>query len=220
MTMKKFFFLLLFVSSLLSDNILFAQKTIKTFEFIYVANDKDTPVATLINKLHDLYYTKVSEYNANEVDACIFYLAKGYTPKIVTVNLPNEDNNEKIEDWLAELNKLDFSVEPYFDVDSIIKILNKYDFLSETGQIKYEKVKFNFYVENEFWENGFNESLIARLYWILGLDRFKNDYEFEWRVWCSEKFYEKVQDEGIYFGEKNLGEINNDFRPMLLKEND
>lgn len=218
--MNKFFFLLLFVSSLLSDNILFAQKTIKTFEFIYVANDKDTPVATLINKLHDLYYTKVSEYNANEVDACVFYLAKGYTPKIVTVNLPNEDNNEKIEDWLAELNKLDFSVEPYVDVDSIIKILNKYDFLSETGQIKYEKVKFNFYVENEFWENGFNESLIARLYWILGLDRFKNDYEFEWRVWCSEKFYEKVQDEGIYFGEKNLGEINKDFRPMLLKEND
>jgi len=218
--MKKIFFLLLFVSSLLSDNILFAQKTIKTFEFIYVANDKDTPVATLINKLHDLYYTKVSEYNANEVDACVFYLAKGYTPKIVTVNLPNEDNNEKIEDWLAELNKLDFSIEPYFDVDSIIKILNKYDFLSETGQIKYEKVKFNFYVENEFWEKGFNESLIARLYWILGLDRFKNDYEFEWRVWCSEKLYEKVQDEGIYFGEKNLGEINKDFRPMLLKEND
>ena len=36
--------------------------------FIYVANDKDTPVATLINKLHDLYYTKVSEYNANEVE--------------------------------------------------------------------------------------------------------------------------------------------------------
>ena len=34
-------------------------------------------------------------------------------------------NNEKIEDWLAELNKLDFSIEPYFDVDSIIKILNK-----------------------------------------------------------------------------------------------
>lgn len=223
--MKKVILLLLLSSSLFSDSILFAQKEIKTFEFIYVAHNMDTPITTLINKLHDLYYTKVSEYEAKEVDACIFYLAKGHTPKIVTVNLgvdensPN-DNREKIEEWLSELNKPDYRVEPYSDVDSIIKIFNQYDFLNETGHLKYEKIKFNFYVDNEFWEGGYNEDLIARLYWILGLERFKNDYEFEWRVWCSEKLHKKLEDEEFYFGETNWGDINNDFRPLLLKSDD
>lgn len=223
--MKKVFLLLLLSSSLFSDSILFAQKKIKTFEFIYVAHNMDTPITTLINKLHDLYYTKVSEYEAKEVDACIFYLAKGHTPKIVTVNLgadenlPN-NNREKIEEWLSELNKPDYRVEPYSDVDSIIKIFNQYDFLNETGHLKYEKIKFNFYVDNEFWEGGYNESLIARLYWILGLDRFKDNFEFEWRVWCSEKLHKKLEDEEFYFGETNWGDINNDFRPLLLKGDD
>ena len=86
----------------------------------------DTPITTLINKLHDLYYTKVSEYEATEVDACIFYLAKGYSPKIVTVNLDadenlSNDNQEKIEEAAPAPDFLDvvhryllFGIDPPF----------------------------------------------------------------------------------------------------------
>jgi len=208
---RKISLILLILCPLFYQGVTFAQKEVKTLHFVYIAHEPTTPVARLTERLEVLYeQAERSKEYSKYLDAYIFYMSNNEKPYVVTLNLPN-DNNIEYEVLKAELNgsKTSHNVELSTDIDSIIKIFHKYDFVDEKGNLKYESVTFDFYVGEEFWIHQYNESLIARLYWVMELNKLKEE-EFIWNVYCNEQLEKELEFESQPFGIKNLSDINND----------
>lgn len=185
----------------------------KELIFVYIAHDRTTPSACLSERMQTL----CDQGERYEGFSYIFYLANEDQPKIVTLNLPSDNRGDFQKLIIEELNdKIAHPVNIGFDTDSIIDIFYQNDFLDETGKLKYETVTFDFYIGEEFWNNGYLESFIAKLYWVMGFDRLK-EQEFYWRIWSHNELIKKLpkhtnRDEPLplYFGPKNLAKINND----------
>ena len=93
------------------------------------------------------------------------------------------------------------------DVNNVIKIMDAYNFVDEKGELKYPKVKIDFYAGNRFWKLGFNNTVIAHLYSILGISEMpKNSVDF--RVFVPRIDDKLKYPEGMPFGENNLDGIN------------
>lgn len=205
------FILLILSAFLLGVQTVYAQKEVSNLIFVYIAHDRTTPSACLSDKLEDLYEQGM-RFREN---AFIFYLANENQPKIVTLNLPN-DNSANFEKLiLEELNgKISHSINIGFDTDSIVDIFNHNDFIDEMGKLKYESVIWDFYVGEQFWNLNFHETLISRLHWVMGFNKLK-EQDFDWRIWGHEGLIERFKNGNgeqrpISFGIKNLANINNE----------
>lgn len=184
----------------------------KDLTFVYIAHDRTTPSACLSERLQELC-NQGEEFGY----PCIFYLANEDQPKIVTLNLPGDNRGDFQKLIIEELNdKIEHPVNIGFDTDSIIDIFCQNDFIDETGNLKYETVTWDFYIGEQFWSDRYHERFIAKLYWVMGFDRLK-EQEFSWRIWGHNEFVEKLpkytnseEPLPLYFGSKNLAKINND----------
>lgn len=198
---------------LLSTKCLHAQEKIRNLNFVYIAHDRTIPSSCLSNEMQ-LLYDQGKRYPEN---AFIFYLANEDNPRIVTLNLPNDNSADFEKLIIAELiNKVEHDIIVGFDVDSIITMFNHNDFIDNSRKLKYETVTFDFYVGKKFFTNGFHETLISRLYWLLEIDKLK-EQELDWRIWGDKalvKHYSKKDKNGdeigipLSFGIKNLSDIN------------
>lgn len=184
----------------------------KDLTFVYIAHDLTTPSACLSKRMQELC-DQGEEFGF----PYIFYLANEDQPKIVTLNLPGDNRGDFQKLIIEELNdKTYHPVNIGFDTDSIIDIFCQNDFLDETGKLKYETVTWDFYIGEKFWDEGSHERFIAKLYWVMGFDRLK-EQEFSWRIWSHNEVIKKLpkhadRDEPLplYFGLRNLAKINND----------
>lgn len=141
----------------------------KSFEFYYIAHDRETPVADLCDRLEEAY-----EMTRRYDDiAAIFYLPNFNEPKVVKVNLPG-DNREDFDNLLSELRlKVSHEIFPEHDYAAILDLINEHDFVDEYGDPAYTSVTFSWYINREFWLFGYNEDIIASLYFVLELDKYE-----------------------------------------------
>ena len=181
-----------------------AQKVNSDFYFIYIAHDRATPVQRLSKALQDLYDDAVKYGHS-----CIFYLANNDAPYVVNINTENDNRNEFSNQIIAELqNKIAHGINPRFDVDNIVAMFNENDYLLNDQELKYTSVTWNFYTSEWFWKEGYNESLIASLYWIMGVENTQ-DLDFYFNVFHSSDDELELED-GLAFGRRNLLNINTD----------
>lgn len=186
-----------------------AQKINKDFYFVYIAHDRATPVQRLSKTLQEIYDGAIKYGHS-----CVFYLANNESPYIVNVNIGNDNRNDFDAIIIGELqNKLSHSISPRFDLDTIVNMFNGNDYLLSGQELKYTSVTWNFYTSEWFWSEGYNESLIAPLYWIMDIDKTE-ELDFYFNVYHSEN--DKLElDDKVLFGVKNLSNINEGF--LLLE---
>jgi len=168
-------------------------------KFIYVAHDRTTPVGQLADRLSALYEDAVYDSSL----AVIFYLANSDSPKIVKINLPG-DNRKDFEDFLGELwNKSAHEIYAEVDREKIPGLLNgDTDFIGEDGLPEFSNFTMTYYVTPTFWNMGYNEYIIAAVYFILELDKMP-PRSFEMQIWHSRDDGLKYDTERP-FGSKNL----------------
>ena len=162
----------------------------QSLELIYIAHDRTTPVNALCERLTEVY-----DYAAqDESMAVIFYLANADAPRIVKMNLP-DDNRGDFADLLGEL-RYKSAHEIYVEVDqeAIIGLFDETDFLDVNGRPAFTSFKLTWYDNPSFGQQGYNESLIAFLYFTLSLDSLPGRY-FNMEIWHA-------RDDGLKYNEK------------------
>lgn len=171
----------------------------KSFEFYYIAHDRNTPVNDLCKRLNNVYES--ADYD--EECAVIFYLPNYDEPLVVVMNLPG-DNRKDFEKLIGELRtKSHHQIYADNDYENILDLVNKYDFIDDSANRTYSSVLFCWYVNPEFWMMKYNEMLIASLYFDLELDKYKNYVTVETWHAADDGLDERV-DMDMPFGSKNL----------------
>jgi hypothetical protein len=209
--MKK---ILIFLSFFLIASIsrLSAQSdTPQSFNFYFIAQDVTTPTGKLIENLKMFYEDAISMKNPS-----IFYLSNGYEPIIVKVNF-EDDNRIDFEDVLLR----NIIVNNYHNVGGDIDYNNIVDLIASSGVVQKgylnADLDIKFYVGKDFWDIGYNESIISAVYFTLDCHKYiNNGLSFE--VWSHEADainnahrIQKGKDEFMLFGSKNINGISNGF---------
>lgn len=173
----------------------FAQS--QEFEFYYISHDRTTPVDDLCDRLERAYENALDD----EEYAVVFYLPNYDQHIEVRINL-EDDNRTDFNLLIRELREKDAHENyAYHDYEAIMNLINKYDFIDEEGNLTYNSVLFCWYVTPYFWDWQCNESLIAKLYFTLELDKYRGYVTTQ--VWHSR--YDGIEvNERMPFGNKNL----------------
>lgn len=171
----------------------------KTLCFAYVSHSGETAVNSLVKYLESRYE------KALETDDFVFvtYLSDGDTPLIVEVNTAS-DNRADFEKLIYGLkSKPLHETDPEKDLKNLVALFNRLDFVDEnTNEIRYGLVDWHFHVNSGFWKLGYNESLIASLCFVMGVDHFKSD---NFRLRCYFSRYDEFEiDEACPFGIRDL----------------
>lgn len=177
-----------------------ASRKEKSFRFVYIAHDVNTPVSRLVERLR-----------ANRNDAMeggedvVFYLASGSNPIIVQYNV-GENNKSDFDDLLlAELNERNsHDVDPETDLNTIFELLNNLNIVDQNKRLNYMSAKFNFYVNPKFWTLKNNESILVPLFFAFDIPHITGG-----RV--QYQLMEAREDrlpEGKLFGDKDVEGIN------------
>lgn len=175
----------------------------KDYRFVYIAHDQSTPTNKLVNRLKE-YYENAIEYQ----DVLIIYLSNANQPIIVRVNTEVDANPDDFENILmGELqNYISHEVLAGQDAHKIVEVISQNDFIDINNTKKYNDVNFEFFVGSEFWQLGYNESLLAAVYWGLELNKL-NDITLN--VYHDKNDVQDVYSSKTPFGIKNLNDINN-----------
>lgn len=139
--------------------------------FIYINHTNDTPIQDLCKQLN-------AEFKTAKMlkSPLIVYLANGKNPYVASVGIDGVKQDE-YDNIIRALQEARYHpVDPRADVLNIIEIFNDHDFLNEYGVPKYGSMTWQFYIDHEFWQANYNEHIIAKLYFVLGLDMLPNDY--------------------------------------------
>ena len=175
----------------------------KNYRFVYVAHDHTTPTNRLSELLAETY-SNALDYG----EVVIFYMSNANTPIVINVNTPNDDNQDKFEDFIGELqNFTSHDVLARYDAREILKTISKNDFASSSNNLLYDHVRFDFYVGATFWQLGYNESLIPALYWALDIPSYSED-KVEFNVLHSSEDAQAEYSSKMPFGAKNVSGIN------------
>lgn len=182
----------------------------KDLTIVYIAHTTDIPLARLTSLLEERYRGGVQF--SNDV---IFYLSNGTEPLIVKINTAEENKLDFEPMIIDELwAKRSHDIDPYTDVTKLIEIVNDNDFVSESGELKYLSVTFDFFISEEFWTMKYNESIIAKLYFALDLNKIKKDNpDLFFNVYRPSEV-ELIYENNMPFGLKDLDNINSNI--MLL----
>ena len=142
--------------------------------------------------------------------AVIFYMPNNQNPFIALVNVKDpegeKDTQEAFDRLCEALNLPSHNKEPWFDRRSLVNLFTEYNIVDEEKNLQYAAVRMEFYLTSEFWKLGYNESILAPVFFALdGKTMLEKDFNFD--VYVSEEdrpTYTKDQP----FGQVNLGDIN------------
>ena len=56
------------------------------------------------------------------------------------------------------------------DLENIVDIFDSVDFLDEEGKFKYQSMVWDFFINQSFWDLGYNDKIIAGLCYVLDID--------------------------------------------------
>lgn len=178
----------------------------KNLHFIYIDHEETTPVSNLIAVLEDLRVK-----NTETDNALIVYLSNEYSPKIFCHNVdglnPSFSELDAYREIVGELQEsISNTVSPYVDTNTILDILTLCGFQQQDSESIFESVTMDFYVGPDLWRLGYNQSLIARLYFALEISSLdKNSILFNVKIPRGMK---KPYDDGQAFGIMNVENLN------------
>ena len=209
--MKKIFILFYLSIIAFSGRLAAQSESSGSFNFYFISQDVKTPTGQLIEILKDNYKNAISLKTPT-----IFYLTNGYDPIIVKVNL-SDDNRQDFEDVLLR----SMIVNNYHDVGGNIDYQNIVNLIAENNILQNgymtSDLNMTFFVGKDFWDIGYNESIISAVYFTLDCHKYKNiGLMFEVRSHAANAINEanriaKGVDQFMLFGPKNINGISDDF---------
>ena len=167
----------------------------QSFSLVYIAQDESMPIQEIERKLRTAWNRSIQN------GPTIFYLSRGREdPIIVKVNMEGEDNREKYDDELIPYIKqgIPHSVDGPHDKQQLMKLLQEYTVLNSDGTPLYKDTYFEFHVGQDFWTAGYNETVIAALFFELNIKKYITD-NFHFNVFCprSVKYNEDAGPFGL-----------------------
>ncbi len=177
---------------------LMAQNTKKKLNFVYITHSDGTQTDRLIVRLRE-------EFNRvlRMKEPTVFYLTNGRAPLVVQINTEN-DNRKDFGEIVYQLQSMrSHSVNPQTDIRTIMSLVEDLEIEDTNGRPTYTKVDWIYYVNSSFWQAGYNESIIAKLYWILDMQQWENANYMSLRIYYGEKDPLPINEEAP-FGNKNL----------------
>ena len=202
-------FSFLFVILFYANNYVIAQDY---YHFIYVEHEIGNHKNILCEKLKSL------RSDAEETgDILIIYLSTGDQDQgfgicsYTNIKDPfgkHQDTADAFNSIIAVIqDSKSLPVNAQADVNNIINIMEASNFVDESGKKKYRKAEIDFYAGSRFWRLGFNNTVIAHLYSILGISTLpQNTVDF--RVFVPKSDDKLKYPEGQPFGENNIDGIN------------
>lgn len=147
------------------------DKSEQTLEFYYIAHDRTTPVGKVCDFILDRY--KEATYYKDL--AMIFYLANGDNPYIVRMNMEG-DNRKDFDNIINALQQhMSHEISPNDDRYFITELFNETDFMENNGKLRYKTFQWVSFVTPIFWQMGYNEDILASLYFILDMNKLSTD---------------------------------------------
>lgn len=132
------------------------------FRFYYVMKDSHSYLGPLVQTLREEFNSSVSSGNS-----AVFFLPNGNgTPTTVTVNLSGDNRND-FDGFIQALSSGDHTSNGDRDIEQIIRLFDKNDFLNSYGSLKYKVFELYVYVTPSY---ELREDFIPRLYFALDLD--------------------------------------------------
>jgi hypothetical protein len=175
--------------------------------FVYVAPSSHTSLESVVEYLDSRYERAVND----EEFVLIIYMADKDEPTIVRINA-DKDNREDYGKLIEELRGESYGpLYPDYDLERIVELFDEIDFVTEGSNIlNYRSVDWHFHVTSDFWNNNYNESLIASLCFVMGVEHFETD-NFRLRCYFSrdDAF---TYDPEFPFGARNFCDM--EFKPF------
>lgn len=145
--------------------------------------------------------------------AMIVYMANGEHPYISLTGIKDNtgqglDAPEAFDRICEALNQTSHDVLPWYDRQRIVKMFDDYNILTKDDKITFGAVRLEFYLTPESWTLGYNESIIAPIYFALNVpELLKQNFNFDIYV-DPEKKGELNYNKIMPFGISNWDDIN------------
>ena len=173
----------------------------QTLTFVYIAHDVNTDTQTLVARLKELFKDTI---NYPDMRATIFYLTNGDNPIVVRVNLP-DDNRKDFDRIIYSLQNSRFhEVSPMTDLERIVQEFNENDILTDDGRRVYKNVDWIYYINSTFWKLHNNESVIAKLFFVMDMGQMIRDKYMSLDFYYGEKSDAIKYDIKMPFGRKEI----------------
>ena len=173
----------------------------QTLTFVYIAHDVNTDTQTLVARLKELFKDTI---NYPDMRATIFYLTNGDNPSVVRVNLP-DDNRKDFDRIIYSLQNSRFhEVSPMTDLERIVQEFNENDILTDDGRRVYKNVDWIYYINSTFWKLHNNESVIAKLFFVMDMGQMIRDKYMSLDFYYGEKSDAIKYDIKMPFGRKEI----------------
>jgi hypothetical protein len=171
----------------------------QSLQFIYITKDFTTRVNPLVEELRDIYdFARVEQSSA-----VVFYLPNMDNPIVVKVNLPGDNRQDMDKIFEALMTSSETAIDPSMEQNFFYDIFDEIPLTDVAGNHRFSEVELKWYITPSFWDLGFNEEVIATLW-------FTMDFDMPWaRDYVSMSIFHQDSD-GIEvdydhpFGLKNL----------------
>lgn len=156
-------------------------------------------------------YLRQQRTQALENDnSLIIYMPSNQEPFLVLVNLKDpkgkSDTVEAFGRLCEALNLPSHNKEAWFDREAVIDLFSKLKIIADDGNLSFASVRMEFYLTSKFWALGYNESIIAPIFFALdGKNLLQKNFNFDVYVNPEDR---PTYNVGAPFGEWNLGKIN------------
>lgn len=173
---------------------------------IFIDHEPSLPVRDVISYIRK--QRAMAKENANSL---IIYMPNDQTPFISLTNVrnpyDNDDDTQEAFDAICEaLNQASHNKEPWYDRNALVKLFSDYGIMDDSGDLLFSAVRMEFFLTSEFWNLGYNESIIAPVFFAIdGANLLKKNFNFDVYVNPNDK---PKYDEKAPFGKNNLGGIN------------
>lgn len=178
----------------------------RNLRIMFIDHEPSMPVKDVIA------YIRRQRALARENDnSLIIYMPNNQNPFVSLTNIPDpynsgDDTQEAFDAICEALNLPSHTKEPWYDRSTLVKMFTNYGIMDDKGNLQFAAVRMEFYLSSEFWKLGYNESIIAPLFFAIdGANLLKKEFSFDVYVNPVDK---PKYDQKAPFGKKNLGGIN------------
>lgn len=178
----------------------------RNLRIIFIDHEPSTPSSKIIAHIRRLRAQALENDNA-----LIFYMPNDQNPFVSLVNLKDpegvRDTQEAFDRICEALNLPSHNKEPWYDRKTFTNlILNDFPILDNNHNLNFAAVRMEFYLTSEFWKLGYNESIIAPIFFSMNVQELLQK-EFNFDVYINPDDAPSYPEKQP-FGKKNLGDIN------------
>lgn len=172
---------------------------------IFIDHEPSLRVSDVISKLREI------RTEALENDhAVIFYMPNNQEPFISLINIGEADDARATDEAFGELcyalNQPSHNKDAYYDRKRFVDLFSEFNVIQPDGKIGFRNVRVEFWLTDEFWQLGYNETIVAPIYFALDVPKLI-EQEFVFDAFLEIQTLKKI-DQKHAFGPKNLSQIN------------